>query len=212
MDVGPMLEDADGGAPPAERTVIGAAFGFGATGTAVPMGTTVDDRSLEVTATHPPMATEGQEEVGFFEGDLGDAPDVAEVPPDAGAQVGLPELDEPLVDDFEGPAPEPAALGPDLGVTPDQGTPAAVDGFGALDDAFVFAQTMQAEALPEEQNRTLAGEPMPELMIDEGLLDTTGSDEVTARQSPLPPAPDAADAPDDDQPRKGFFRKLFGNK
>jgi len=214
MDVGPMLEDAEGGAQ-AERTVIGgAAFRFGTSTESEAVGVPVGEQAgLEVTATHPPMPTaEGDEEVGFFEGDIGDVAD-AEVPPDAGALVGMPELDEPLVDDFEAPAADAPLLGADLAETPRGGSPAAlaeeVARAGAgLDDGFVFAETALAEALPEdEQNKTMAGEPMPELLIDEGLLDSSGSEEVTARQSPLPPEPD-----DPDQPKKGFFRKLFRNK
>jgi len=220
MDVGPLLDDSDSG-PPAERTMIGGAgFDFGP-GAAIPEGDSV-------TATHPPMATEeaapapGMDDEGFFEGEIGD------VPPDAGAQVGMPELDEPLVDDFrEGggletfdevdvtprdglPAPE--------GLEPTEAQPALPDeepGPDGLDRSFVFAETVQADALPDDLRRTISGEGMPELLIDEGPLEAGGSEEVTARQSPLPPAPEGEEsdktAPDD-APKKGFFRKLFRNK
>ncbi|MBI2895448.1 MAG: TIGR02266 family protein [Deltaproteobacteria bacterium] len=266
MDDAPLIEEGESGL--AERTVIGGSvFDFlSATGRS-----RVDDalarardRNLEVTATHPPL------EVPESEGSSSDAEAMfgldVELPPDAGAQQGLPILDEPLVDDFglstdgaerapsaqaarmaapaepivdEGePVGEPVDVADvEIGLEPTAAQQAVADDMGneattaapVLEDAFVYAQTVQAQALADAFEPTLAHEPLadsaddepapghapfpyPLAALEEGTLREAALPELPASQEEPTPVASTDTASGPDAQKKGFFRKLFGNK
>lgn len=250
IDDAPLIEEGEGGL--AERTVIGGSIfdflsGTGKQRVEEAFARAKPDRSLEVTATHPPLEVPDSSDGGP---DAMFAVDV-EVPADAGAQQGMPILDEPLVDDF-GLAPEGGAMpGADMsaaapaepvvsdieiGLEPTTAQEALVDDIAreattaapALGDAFVFAQTIQAEALAGEAfEPTLAREAFLDSEVDgppvhEPSQPSPVLEEGTMREAALPaeadiPEEETSVSPADptsgaEAPKKGFFRKLFGNK